>query len=186
MDEKAIDCLARHGARHSENRGIRLKGKAPTTVARDGYDSAPIRETDAVWCGSGPEATVERIQIDDERIFQPPPLMVKEIEKETCKAIAACHWLQEEVLISRTQISVPWQTGIGMSPYCDSISPAIWTLNRTPYKILGIADHERSDLARIRECYREKLLQVHTDRQPAQGTPENKDAAALFYNIHDA
>jgi hypothetical protein len=185
MDQKMLDCLDSHGARYSGNHGIRLirRGKQDTSTTK--YDSVPIDHTAAVWCGSKSEASNKRIQRNQDRAFQPPPLMVEEIEKETCKSIAAYHWVQEEARMSRTPIPVNMQIEIGMTPRREFASPPIWTLDRTPYEILGIADHERSDIALIRNRCREKALQVHPDRQHAQRGQEEKDAAALFHEIND-
>ncbi|KAL3487690.1 hypothetical protein BJX62DRAFT_240754 [Aspergillus germanicus] len=177
VDREMLDFLTEHGSEHSKDFGISLFRNS-TIKPRDEYAS--------IWCGSKTEAVQKQIQADEDRIFQPPRLMAEEIEQESGKPIAACHWLQEEIRMSRTPISVRVQKQIGMKPRGEFVDRPIWTRDRTPYEILGVTEYERSDPAQIRNRYREKILQVRIRQHSTQGAQGEEDATAKFHEIHDA
>ncbi|KAL3440034.1 hypothetical protein BJX65DRAFT_315171 [Aspergillus insuetus] len=177
MDREMLDCLTEHGTKHSKDFGIRL------------FRNSKIKPSDQYasrWYGSKTEAVQKQIQADEDRIFQPPRLMAEEIERESGKSISACHWLQEEIRMSRTPISVRVQEQIGMKPRGEFVDPPIWTRDRTPYEILGVTECERSEPAQIRNRYREKILQVHIRQHSTQGAQGEEDATAQFHEIHEA
>ncbi|KAL4929526.1 J domain-containing protein [Aspergillus undulatus] len=123
-----------------------------------------------------------------------PRSMVDEIEGEAGKTVSTFCRTHEEREVSKTPVRLQntHEIKAHMRFSAPSMLADIWKLENSPYEILGIPESERSDLtpAQLSRRYRQKVLQVHPDRQFAheQGADENveEDPAARFHEVHEA